>query len=82
MESVCVCVCTGTCVSKALHVYPERSSTGVLQHAGDISSRHLKFIFSTILDLQTNSYIFLNSYILSLPFFFLLTFYSYIYYCN
>lgn len=76
---VCAHVCTGMCVSEALKVYPERSSRGVLQHADDVSSRHLRFIFSTILDLQThlNSYIFLNSYILSLlPFFFLLTFYT------
>lgn len=75
---MCTHVCTGMCASKALQVYPERSSAGVLQHVDDVSSRHLKFL-STILDLQTNlnSYIFPNSYILSLlPFFFLLTFYT------
>lgn len=66
------CVCTGMCVSKALKVYPERSSAGTIQHADDVSSRHLKFFSGTILDLQTNlnSYIFLKSYIFSLlPFF-------------
>lgn len=44
IDGKCVCACTGMCVSKALRVYPERSSAGTLQHADGLSSRLLKFI--------------------------------------
>lgn len=78
VKCVCACVCTGMCVSKALKVYPERSSAGTLQHTDDVSSRHLKFIFLVqFLYLQTNLNIYtsLNSWVVSLLLFFSLTSY-------